>query len=144
MISKRIVFWVSLTLSAVFIFMFFMNTGTNYCYSHGWCMWFRDFRSSFGIYFVIFPLVFLFSLVTYKMRDEVFKSWSTFSAFCVSIFILMMILLQIIPDDGGGALLGGGFVKVAFLLLFLFAYFLISLIIIISKHISLKKSAAQK
>ena len=50
--------------------------------------------------FYIFPFVFLFSLITYFLKEEIFKSWSKFTYFWVP---LSMFLVLIIPSGGGNA-----------------------------------------
>ncbi len=43
--------------------------------------------------------LFLLSLITYKMRDEVFESWVSFAKWYVPLLVIMTLLLQ----DGGGS-----------------------------------------
>ena len=86
--------------------------------------------------FIIFIPLFLLSLITYKMRDEVFQTWFKFTR----IWVPLTILLVIISPEYGNALfpVEKGSVSFAMSLLFL----IISLIIIISKHLSLLKKPA--
>ncbi len=80
-----------------------------------------------------FLILFLFSLITYKLRNEVFMVWRNFSLWFIP---LAMFLMLITPDHGGGMLLPTGRAIVGMILPFL--YVLISLIIIGWKWNSLR------
>ena len=138
MISKRIVFWVSFLLSLIFAGMLWIDNIIDYCHLHGWCLWLMDLRSSFGIYLVIFPVIFFFSLITYWMRDEVFKTWFNFSIFYIPLFVLFSIFLMN-NTSGGGYIISGGYFAALILFFFLALYFLISLILITVKYILLRR-----
>ena len=83
----------------------------------------------------IFPISFLFSLITYKMRDEVSRAWIGFAKWWVPAQILLVLLT---PESSGGF-----FVSlvdkqlVAILLSALFV--IISLLLIIYKWFSSRK-----
>ena len=47
----------------------------------------------------VFPFVLLFSLITYKMRDEVSRAWLRFAQWWVPLQILLVALT---PDSSGG------------------------------------------
>ena len=53
----------------------------------------------------LLPLLIL-SLVTYKMRDEVFHAWWNFARWLVPVIIVATLLLNSASDGGGG--MGGG------------------------------------
>jgi hypothetical protein len=97
-------------------------------------MWFRDFRSFVGIYLVIFPIIFFFSAITYKMRDEVFKKWMKFAIFYVPAYVLLTICMVNNSEGGGWALPTAGLFAAIILFFFLLIFFIISLILIIAKH----------
>ncbi len=76
--------------------------------------------------FGIFPVALLFSLITYKMREEVFQSWWKFTRWFVSVIILVTYFLE--SHSGGGDF--GGVVAEAFNFAILFILY--SLFVIIS------------
>lgn len=131
--SKKFVFWSS---GIVSIILLLSNwTGTyNLCgnYSIGEC---PSILHNIIINFLIFIPLFLLSLITYKMRDEIFRTWMKFTYVWIP---LTLILVFIAPEYQNSWLpiYEKGFVS--FVMSFLF--FLISLILILIKHISLKKS----
>jgi len=56
--------------------------------------------------FGIFPFVFLFSLITYKMRDEVFQAWWRFARFFVPVIMLVTFLINSRSRSGGMGISG--------------------------------------
>lgn len=81
---KRIVLNVSLCYIAYFALLFF----TTYFCSSSWC----DFQEDglFGVILYLFlPLapVFLLSLITWKMREEVFTAWWNFARWWIPVII---------------------------------------------------------
>jgi hypothetical protein len=87
-----------------------------------------DYIFNTAMVFYIFPFVFLFSLVTYFLKDEIFHIWVKFTYVWIP---LSMFLVLIIPGGGGNgafpSLIDNQFV--AILMSGLFA--IISLIIVI-------------
>ena len=95
----------------------------------------RDCKNIFGVFgqFLFpFPPLFLFSLITYKMREEVYQAWFRFARWWIP---LSVILILITPSESGTwavpSLLDKG--MTAFLFSALFA--LISPLIIIYTHL---------
>ena len=83
----------------------------------------------------VFPFVFLFSLITYKMRDEVSRAWITFAKWWVPAQILLVLLT---PESSGGyfvVILDKQLVAILLSALFV----LISLLLIIYKWFSSRK-----
>lgn len=83
----------------------------------------------------VFPFVFLFSLITYKMRDEVSRAWITFTKWWVPAQIL---LVAFTPESSGGyfvVLLDKQFAAIILSGLFL----TISLFLIIYKYFSTRR-----
>ena len=61
--------------------------------------------------FAPFLPLFLFSLITYKMREEVFLAWWNFARWWVPVIIVVTFLLNNTKGSGGGYLgLGQDFV----------------------------------
>jgi hypothetical protein len=84
------------------------------------------------VFFLSIPILF-FSLITYFLKDEIFRSWF----FCTKWWILATaVLVLIVPsNDAGGGMLrmsSGGFVA---LVLFIF-YFFFSALLIVYKSIN--------
>jgi hypothetical protein len=71
------------------------------CYDH-WC---EIRESGFAVemlYFLsfLFPF-FLFSLITYRMHDEVFHAWWNFARWMAPVIMLATIGIQFVPSNGG-------------------------------------------
>lgn len=45
--------------------------------------------------------LFLLSLITYKMQDEVFRAWWNFARWMVPVIILATLFVNMMPRDGG-------------------------------------------
>lgn len=108
---------------------------SGYCYEHGACVsFFESFDPwSFVDYILFTPPLFLLSLITYKMREEVFVAWMKFSQWWLP---LSFIAVLITPRSSGG------FIEVALKETLSFicavAFLLISLILIAYKSYKLR------
>jgi hypothetical protein len=62
------------------------------------------------LYFIFLIPVFIFSLITYKMREEVFRAWWRFALWFVPVIMLVTFLFNS-QNRGGGmvATMAGGF-----------------------------------
>jgi hypothetical protein len=49
----------------------------------------------------ISSIIFLFSLITYKMRNEIFHAWWNFARWMVPVIALATIAIQFMPSNGG-------------------------------------------
>lgn len=109
MMTKKNVLIASATYVVFFIVVFLAG---EYCNS-AWCRIHDD--DPLGLVFFIFlPLLptFLLSLITYKMRDEVFRAWWGFARWWVLVIVATMLFLE---NAGGGGGMGiGGAVSGAF------------------------------
>jgi hypothetical protein len=121
----------------------------NYIGTDVLCSWFggdtacmRQWASFIMNFLPIFPL-FFFSLLTYKMREEIYQSWFRFARWWTP---LSMFLILIMPSDTGGGGFGPqislGKGDVALVTSFFFV--LISGILIAYKSFTLKKGGAGK
>lgn len=137
MIKKNMLFLSSVG-SLLLLGLIYLPVG-DYCYSHNWCQKILDLRGFIGPSLAIFPIILLFSLITYKMRDEVFNSWKKFSIWYVPIFILLAFIMANQSHGGDFSGVVSGWFNTIILLFFLGLFFIISLILIISKHFSSKK-----
>lgn len=86
---------------------------------------------------LVFVVLLLFSLITYKMRDEVYRAWLRFSYFWIP---LSMVLILLSPEYSGGYIPLYSITKssVAFVSSLLFV--IISLTIIAWKYFSTRRS----
>lgn len=133
-----------LIISSLYIFYFaalYFVSAT--CNGSNWCDVRED--SIFGlILFTFAPLVFLFlfSLITYKMRDEIFRAWWGFAWWWTLIIIVVTLFLQNASDGGGlgiGGAVSGAFD--AFVLGILYVILvLVSLIKIVRTYFKLRTS----
>lgn len=58
----------------------------------------------------VFSLIFFFSLITYKMREEVFQTWWKFARWFVPVIMLITFLINSKTRGGGVvATMSGGF-----------------------------------
>ncbi|MBI2439453.1 MAG: hypothetical protein HYV45_02545 [Candidatus Moranbacteria bacterium] len=103
------------------------------CQSHtDWCNIRED--DPFGrVIFVFMPLfpVFLLSLLTYKMKDEVFQAWFRFSLWFVPIIIVFQYIFM---NSGGGGYIGNNDFAIFFTSIFYIIFILVSLIKIIRAY----------
>ena len=54
------------------------------------------------------PLLFLLSLITYRMKDEVFRAWWRFARWWVPVIIAVTLFVQNAGGGGGWGMNGGG------------------------------------
>lgn len=137
-------FWISLIGSLFLLFLIIIQE-TPACYDKWeWCRTFLwDFVNFNGPFFFALPIVFFLSLITRKLRDEVFYTWLKFSAFTIPV-ILFFIFKS--PESAyGGALASTMTVTRAQAALQLSViYLIISLILITYKHFTLKRNRTGK
>src|SRR3989338_9979434 len=93
------------------------------------------------IIFILFPLlpVFLFSLITYKLHQEVFDHWMKFALWATPLLMVLTFLINGGGNNGIGVegVIGGGF-DVMLYMIFYGLYVGISLWRILSKYHALK------
>ena len=108
---------------------------SDFCYNNGACMnFFRTVHPwDFVDYILFTPPLFLLSLITYKMREEVFAAWMKFTQWWIPLTFIAVLLT---PRDSGG------FISVAYkeVLSFFCAvlFLIISLILITYKSYKLR------
>lgn len=121
-------------IGSILFFLFIYSQDNGLCGQYAW-----DCGHSFdlvGLMFLVFLPLFLISLLTYKLRDEIFSAWFTFVKWWVPLTIVLVLLApasdsSLLPIDKGRVSL---FMNGLLLL--------ISLIVITYKHSTLKKSGA--
>ncbi|MCX6788116.1 MAG: hypothetical protein NT108_03075 [Candidatus Kaiserbacteria bacterium] len=79
------------------------------------------------------PPLFLLSLITYRMKDEVFRAWWGFARWWVPVIIVVTLLLE---NAGGGGTLGMNKDFTAFILIILYSIFgIVSLVKIVRTYL---------
>ena len=128
--TKKILLFLSLIISIITLTTSYLGTST-FCGDSLDCM--RFVADMLRSVFVFIP-VFILSIILYKMRDGIYQSWFKF----VRVWIPLTIFLTIISPSYGHGLLPIEKSSVSFFMSILF--FLISLIIILTKSLSKKSS----
>ena len=135
--EKKIIFFTSLVLSVFFISLsFYSDFLYEYCYvKSNYSSW-KDILDSAIPMLVAFCsiITLFFSLITYFLKDQIFKSWTKFTYVWTP---LSIVLVFITPRDSGGgffpSLIDGELIAIVMLGL----YFIISSIIIVWKSIKI-------
>ena len=133
--TKKIVLLVSLVYVAILAAVFFV---ANSCHS-SWCR-VHD-NDPLGMFILAFlPLVptFLLSLITYKMHNDVFRSWWNFARWWTPVIIVVTVVLNNL--SGGGGYLGMDTVFNGLIYSVLYGVFvLVSLVKIVRSYNNSKK-----
>lgn len=134
---KKIVLYVSL-LYAVYFFAIIL---TSFICESSWCR-IRD-DDFFGIVFFVFLpflLVFLFSIITYRMRDEIFRAWWNFAVWFVPIIVIVTFLQNIEHQQSGFAGVAQGSFETLILIIFYTIFIIVSLARIIAAARGIKNN----
>ncbi len=131
--TKKRVLYVGLGGTILILFLFVLNS--NYCYLNPFCI------DNFMVFFLIPPPILFFSLLTYRMRDEVFDAWISFAKWFVPVIILITLIIQSGSGGGSGGFSGAvsGWFDAMIIGLLYIIFIIVSLLIIVRKHYSLKK-----
>lgn len=95
----------------------------------------KDIYTILVSFLFMFPVVFIFSLITYFLKDEVFKTWSKFTY----IWIPISIILTLITPGGSGSFFVSLWDPQMTAIVMSGLYFIISLIIVIFKVATIHK-----
>lgn len=133
--NKKIVLVISIIGTLVLGLLAYLEK-IGFYHFHPWTAYILGLLYVIGPSLFLFPIILIFSLITYKMNDGVFKLWLKFTY----IWIPLTIILPILTPIGGG----GGYVlsidnKASVWLIMSVLFFIISLIIILAKSLSSKK-----
>src|SRR3989344_3826778 len=90
-VSKKFVFWISLVVTTIGLILSPSNLYT-YCFQEGHCWRFWNIIESTTPYFLFFPVLLFFSIITYKMREEVFRAWLHFAYWWIPISLVFIYL----------------------------------------------------
>ncbi|MDO8521609.1 MAG: hypothetical protein Q7S52_05835 [bacterium] len=123
LVTKKSVLYISLVYAVFFAGVFFVG---EICHS-GWCR-IRDDDFLGQLFFVLLPLlpVFVFSLITYWMREEVFRAWWNFARWFAPVIIVVTLLQNMQGGRGGGL---GGVMSSGFDILVLGLFYTIFIIV---------------
>jgi len=89
MLTKKNIFLISFSYVAILVIFAFWNG----CYDQLWC---RNYINPILTFFWPLLVIFPFSLITYKMKEEVFVRWWKFTRWWIP---LTMFLTLITPDS---------------------------------------------
>ncbi|MBI5230420.1 MAG: hypothetical protein HY981_03930 [Candidatus Magasanikbacteria bacterium] len=110
--------------------------GTKYCnYSYNVVDTLAEETSFYG-FFLSIPLLIL-SLITYKMRDEVFQAWWRFARWWVPVIIAVTLFVQNAGGGGGWGMNGGAF-DAFFIGIFYVIFIIVSLVKIVRAYLKTK------
>lgn len=114
-VTKKIVLWVSSGFTLV-LGLIFSGEALGFCNRGTFCDQVTDSLGSFAVILLIVPLLFPFSLITYRMRQEVFYRWIRFAIW----YIPLLIIGYFIYPQGGGLMASSfdAFVFILFILIF--------------------------
>ncbi len=137
--KKLTVFLISLIGTLLLVRVYFLEIGS-FCYPKEWCDKIFDLVRWFDFNIFIFPITLFFSIITYKMKDEIFIYWLRFIFWYIPLYIIFVFITRSFIKVGGGfgSLVSNG-LNVLSLLFFLAIFFITSLVLIIKKYFALKK-----
>jgi hypothetical protein len=98
-LTKKSVFYLSII--PVLIFIGLGVSQNTFCYETSWCRNKWEFINILGSLLISFFPVFLLSLVTFWMKEEVFKAWYKVASWFVPVIVLTTIYLNATSSSGG-------------------------------------------
>lgn len=114
--TKKNVLVVGAILSGLLLFLVFIQSG-DICYSRIWCHKLWSGINLIGEMLFVFVPTLFFSLITYKMKEEVFRAWWGFARWFAPVIIVVTLLQNTAHTQSGfGGVASGAF---DFALLFL-------------------------
>lgn len=133
MFTKKSVF----CLSFVYILyaVVLIAISTNCTTSRSWCNFREDDPLGMGLFIFMSLLpVFFLSLLTYKMKEEVFQAWWRFSRWFVPIIVMVTFFLSVAPGQSGFAAVAAQSFNFLILAILYITFILISLIKIVRAY----------
>jgi hypothetical protein len=138
--TKRQIFWISLVPTIISVLLVLLTDSLyDICIARGYCWGLWDFLEVVGPIILLFPIIFLFSLLTYKLHDEIFRSWLRFAYWWVPLSIVVTLILSV-GSQGGGFGMPNLLPAEGVVAFFEGVFFIISLIIIIQKYFATRGS----
>ena len=136
--NKKTVLWISL-FGTIIAFGLSSSYFYDFCFRQGRCWHLWNTTELVGAYFILFPLILFFSLITYFLREEVFRAWLRFA------YVWMPLSLVVIYLSAGWT--GGGFGipnvldQETVAIIFSGLFVIISLLLVIWKHFTFRRSS---
>lgn len=127
-VTKRKVFVVSAHMVVLFVLLFSLDATCDYGFTYMCARYWEQIRAFSEVMFVSIPL-FLLSILTFFLREEVFKAWSRFALAWVP---LTMVLAALSPEYNQSLL---PFEKETVSFLFSLLFVIVSLLIIFIQSI---------
>jgi hypothetical protein len=135
--TKKNVLFISLIGTLLFFSQFLFDSGS--CGNAKLCNKIGDVLNQDNLTLIfIIPFVFLLSLITYKMREEVFQAWWNFARWFVPIIIIVTYLINSAHQQGGFAGVAQGAFEFLILFVFYALFIIITLVRIILAYRRLK------
>jgi len=103
--EKKKVLLVSFIGVCILVLLFLL--GTTSCYRNEVCNQIDKSIPDSNIFIIIFmsPVIFLFSLITYRMRDNVFRAWWNFARWWMVVIVVVTLFLN--ANESGGIGISG-------------------------------------
>jgi hypothetical protein len=121
--TKKSVFSMGVVGNILLIFLVYIQSG-NICYLRSWCNELWGSINLLGEILFVFIPVFLLSLITYKMREEVFRAWWNFARWFAPIIIIVTYFINSAHQQSGFAGVAQGAFE-TLILIILYAVFII-------------------
>lgn len=121
MTKKHLLIIEAVSVVLISILVFIQNG--DICYSQNWCRGLWEGMNVIGVILLIIVSLLPFSLITYKMKEEVFRAWWNFARWFVPIIIVVTYLLNNAPT---GNSLDAGQDAIFFILFILYAILIIT------------------
>ena len=138
--TKKKVFWGSLIGVIVYlILVIFWQSLHTFCFTEGHCWKLWNVFKSIADLLHFLPIIFLLSLITYFLREEIFRAWLHFAYFWIPISLFFVYLAS--GSSGGGFGIPNVFDQESVSIIFSGLFAVISLVIIIIKSLFFKKKS---
>lgn len=130
MSTKKNLLIVELVSISLILLLIYVQNG-DICYSRNWCRGLWEEINLLGEMLLVVISVFPFLLITYRMKDGVFRTWWNFARWFVPIIIVVTFLQNIAPKQSGfGGVTSGSF-NFLVLVIFYSIFVIVSLVRII-------------
>ena len=134
--TKKYTLTVSIIAFCIFLFAIFYP---NICPHESFCRGYIDTINFLTLLSLPLLLLFPFSLITYKMRNEVFEYWRNFSLWYLPALVIFVLILTSSGHGAGFAGVVSGWFNGVVILALAIIYGVISICLIIKKRADLKK-----
>lgn len=135
--TKRNVLFIGI-IGSILLFLPAILNQVSSCYQKNW-FFCGDSYEIVAIFALPLFLLFFLSLITYKMRNEVFCAWWGFARWWVPVIIAVTLFVQNAGGGGGWGMNGGAF-DAFFIGIFYFIFILVSLVKIVRTYLKTKGS----